>query len=71
MKKFLKLTELSKKEMAKVIGGRLTGGNSLLQEIVPPKYYCGCACAYANQGGSSSGDNGAANSADGLHSPGT
>ena len=31
---------------------------------------CGCACAYANSGGSSTEDNGAANNAGNLHSPG-
>ena len=31
---------------------------------------CGCGCCYAGQGGSSTDDNGAANFAGGLHSPG-
>lgn len=31
---------------------------------------CGCACAYANSGGSSTEDNYAANNAGDLHSPG-
>ncbi len=31
---------------------------------------CGCACAYENNGGSSTADNYAANKKDGLHSPG-
>ncbi len=31
---------------------------------------CGCACAYAGRGGSSTADNSAANGANDLHSPG-
>lgn len=31
---------------------------------------CGCGCNYANQGGSSTADNNAANKKSGLHSPG-
>lgn len=49
---------LSRRELAKT-----TGGN--------PNAPCGCACRYANEpGGSSYGDNGNANDAQGLHSPG-
>jgi len=64
MKKFLKLTELSKNEMGKVVGGQCT---VLITRIVRT---CGCSCAYANQGGSSTQDNLSANAAQGLHSPG-
>jgi natural product precursor len=45
---------LSKREMAQVIGGSS----------------CGCACRYANSGGSETDDNHNANAASGLHSPG-
>jgi len=76
MKKFLKLTKLSKVEMAGAVGGKSvlhTTFETLKRHEInlqqhPP---CGCACAYANQGGSSTQDNANANLAQGLHSPGT
>jgi natural product precursor len=57
--KNLKLTaleadELSKKAMNNINGGKYTA--------------CGCGCAYATQGGSSTGDNGHANLSGGLSS---
>ncbi|MCK9346820.1 MAG: TIGR04149 family rSAM-modified RiPP [Bacteroidales bacterium] len=50
----LEYSSLNEKEMKHVIGGTV----------------CGCGCCYAGQGGSSTDDNGAANYAGGLHSPG-
>jgi len=58
MKNFLKLTKLSKEEMGKVVGGMW---------ILSDR--CFCACKYANQGGSSTGDNFNANDDGGLQSP--
>ncbi|MCT4638127.1 MAG: TIGR04149 family rSAM-modified RiPP [Bacteroidales bacterium] len=60
--KSLKLNSLAKnalnsKEMDLVVGGKVNYGN------------CGCACAYANNGGSSSAGNGGANKKGGKHSP--
>ena len=49
---------LDSKEMTAIRGGGTPG-------------ICGCACAYANSGGSSSSANGSANNASGLFSPGT
>jgi len=49
---------LNEKEMISVRGGS------------NEKPSCGCACAYADKGGSSTADNKAANDAKGLHSPG-
>lgn len=49
---------LNEKEMISVRGGS------------DKKPACGCACAYANNGGSSTADNYSANDAKGLHSPG-
>lgn len=49
---------LNEKEMNAVRGGS------------NEKPSCGCACAYADKGGSSTADNKAANDAKGLHSPG-
>jgi len=73
MKKFLKLTKLSKVEMAGAVGGlRTIYATKEKQEInLQQLSSCGCACAYANQGGSSTQDNANANLAQGLHSPGT
>jgi len=64
MKKLLKLTELSKREMAKIVGGMSVAVFDKLGNIE-----CYCGCRYANQGGSSTGDNAAANNASGLQSP--
>lgn len=57
--KTLKLTAfeadaLSKKEMSKVLGGYTV---------------CGCGCQYAEQGGSSTADNGSANNSGAFVSP--
>jgi natural product precursor len=53
--KNLKLNSLEKREMNDIKGGT-------------PGDCCGCACAYANTGGSSSVNNGNANQAGGLNS---
>jgi len=62
MKK-VRLTELSKKALEKVRGGQ---GMTVFSDKTPP---CGCACRWANQGGSSTNDNQNANAAGHLHSP--
>ena len=53
----LEKQELSNKSLSYLLGGE-------------EQKSCGCACRYANQGGSSTKDNGAANKSQGLHSPG-
>ena len=52
----LKLNQLSKKELNKNELSILLGGKS-----------CTCPCAYANSGGSSTGDNNTANAAGGIN----
>ena len=64
MKK-LKLNRLSDQNLAEKQMNTLTGG-----EASQCPAGCCCACRYANQGGSSSSDNGKANTAGGLHSTG-
>ncbi len=58
MSKKLKLTKLSRKEVEKVKGGGV--------DVYGP---CGCGCAYADCGGSSTTDNAYANSLEGLSTP--
>lgn len=58
MKK-LKLNVLSESNLSKLEMNQVKGG-----------FTCGCACAYANSGGSSIDDNCDANHASGLTSPG-
>lgn len=70
MKRF-KLNELDRLEMEKV-----RGGDDPQDLIIPPEKLreddsgsdCSCACKWVNQGGSSTSDNNAANTAGGLHS---
>ena len=64
MKKF-KLNALDKQEMDNLRGGVADDPKDL---IIPPRGYCSCACRWVDQGGSSTGDNNAANKAGGLHS---
>lgn len=54
--------KLSKGEMNSVFGGQQGPGTKIL--------VCGCGCIWANNGGSSTTDNGNANSAIGTHSTG-
>lgn len=56
--KNLKLTALEADELSKKAMKSINGGH----------YSCGCSCYYANQGGSSSSDNGNANYDSGLKS---
>ena len=56
----LKLSQLAKKELMKKEMREIKGGDVV----------CGCGCCYANQGGASTLENGAANAQGGLHSPG-
>lgn len=57
--KNLKSDFLEKQQLSTLEQSRVLGGAS-----------CGCACRYANSGGSSTADNKSANAASGLHSPG-
>jgi len=57
--KNLKLNALNKKQLNKREMNTILGGGT-----------CGCGCAYADNGGSSTNDNGSANAAGGLVSPG-
>ena len=57
MKK-LKLNALGKKNLTELEMNQVRGGGA-----------CGCSCYYADNGGSSSGDNGSANSHAGIFSP--
>lgn len=55
----LSLASLAKTEMESIKGGQANGCS----------WTCGCACRYSDNGGSSDGDNGAANSDGGFRSP--
>lgn len=57
----LKLTKLNKESMSNMKGGH----NGCVGQ-----HPCCCACAYANSGGSSTGDNAGANHSGGLQSVG-
>ncbi|MCD8555939.1 MAG: TIGR04149 family rSAM-modified RiPP [Bacteroides graminisolvens] len=54
----LRLTSLSESNLQEKEMSTLTGGDCS----------CGCGCLYANNGGSSTGENMVANSQNGLHS---
>ena len=57
MKK-IKLNVLAEKNLSELEMNQVRGGGG-----------CGCSCYYADNGGSSSGDNGSANNKAGLSSP--
>ena len=57
----LSKVEMQKKEMYNLVGGHCGSDHS----------YCGCACAYAQSGGSSNDANGDANSVTGIQSSAT
>jgi natural product precursor len=57
--KNLKLNALASENLSKVEMNCISGGANC----------CWCACAYANSGGSSTNDNGGANSSSGKNSP--
>lgn len=60
--KSLKLNQIEKTTLSNQELRQVKGGQSY------STYYCGCACAYADSGGSSTTDNGVANSRDNLSS---
>jgi natural product precursor len=53
--------QLAEKQMNNLLGGAGEGGSQI-------NCGCYCGCCYANQGGSSTQDNGRANQAGGLYS---
>ena len=57
--KSLKVNQIEKARLSNTEMAYVTGGES-----------CGCACLYADSGGSSTASNKNANAASGLHSPG-
>ncbi len=57
----MKLTNFSANKISRKEAQEIRGGDSV---------YCGCACAYANSGGSSDAGNCGANYEGGLKSPG-
>ncbi|MCP4214383.1 MAG: hypothetical protein GY765_06985 [bacterium] len=59
MKKNLNLFQLSRNDQRKVEGGEK---NRATHATASLGCLCGCGCRYADSGGSSSGDNGCANS---------
>jgi len=61
--KLLKLNTLTKK-ISKAEMSEIQAGQNMKLVV------CRCACAWVGQGGSSSSDNGGANGAGGLSSPG-
>jgi natural product precursor len=58
MKKNIKLTSLAQNVMKEKEMSHINGGKG-----------CGCSCYYEGDGGSSTDDNGVANSKSGLNSP--
>ena len=76
--KDLKLNKLAKnrlneKEMNELTGGAEYWGYYTIKggKVTAFVAICGCACAYANSGGSSTGNNKEANAGGGKFSPGT
>lgn len=64
--KKLKLNQVSKANLEQQEMGKLSGGCLNCGVEIWPN--CGCGCAYAHTGGSSTSDNGGANHSGGLYS---
>jgi hypothetical protein len=60
--------ELAKREMRNIFIGAAGGGGG--GDVCDSDCSCACACRYANSNGSSTMENGRANAAGGLSSPG-
>ena len=68
--KNLKLNKLAENRLNEKEMKNLTGGYKIFETHVGTNIKsCGCGCYYANQGGSSTNDNGGKNHETGLWSP--